>query len=319
MPIFTSAFGVPAHICPYDYRQVPGAEVRAAPVPWRRIVAVRDMEWAPSGIDVTVPSVARIYDYVLGGKDNFAVDREVADAILEQAPAAREAARANRRFLGRAVEFLADAGVRQFLDLGTGLPSRNNVHEVAQRVRSDARVVYVDNDPAVLAHARALLARDDSTAVVREDIRDPERILANPVVRGVLDFSRPVAVMFVAVLHFVTDDEDPWGIVSTLTERLVPGSYLALSHGTFDGPPAEAVQVVQERYQKASAPGVFRGRDAIGRFFAGFDLVDPGLVGPTHWRADAEERERPGGEWILAGVGRKPYPAGWKEIDISTK
>jgi hypothetical protein len=262
-------------------------------------------ESAPAGIDATVPSVARMYDFLLGGKDNFAVDRALAEQVMQGVPEFRDIARANRRFLGRAVQFLAESGIRQFLDLGTGLPSQNNVHEVAQRVRPDAHVVYVDNDPIVSAHARALLATDNSTVVVQEDIRDPARVLAHPAVRQMIDFSQPVAVMFVAVLHFVTDDQDPGGIVSTLTEYLVPGSYLTVSHGTFDGHPADVVTGFQEKVQNTSAPGTFRGREAIARFFDGFDLVDPGLVTATDWRSDDQERARPGGDWVLAGVGRK--------------
>jgi hypothetical protein len=261
-----------------------------------------------AGIDVTVPSVARIYDYVLGGKDNFAVDRELAEQILRQAPEARAAAQANRRLLGRVVKFLAEAGIRQFLDLGTGLPSQNNVHEVAQRVRPDPRVVYVDNDPVVLNHAQAMLAKDESTVAIQEDLREPARVLAHPDVQRMFDFSQPVAVMFMSVLHFVTDDEDPWGIVSVVTENLVPGSYLALSHSSLDGLPAEVVANIQERYQNASAQAVFRDRAAVARFFDGFELVPPGLVSFTDWRPDDLEHERPGGDsdWVLAGVGRKP-------------
>jgi hypothetical protein len=269
-------------------------------------VAEETHQQSVAGIDATVPSVARIYDYALGGKDNFAVDRELADAIFQRDPDSRNGAQANRRFLGRAVEFLAGAGIRQFLDLGTGLPSQNNVHEVAQRVRPDARVVYVDNDPVVLAHARALLATDQSTAVIGEDMRQPERILAHPTVQQMIDFSQPVAVMFVATLHFVTDDQDPWGVVSAMTEPLVPGSYLALSHGDLNGPPADVVADIQERYKNSSAPAVYRSREAITRFFDGFELVDPGLVHLTDWRSDELERTRPGGELMLAGVGRKP-------------
>jgi S-adenosyl methyltransferase len=263
-------------------------------------------ERSAAGIDVTVPSVARVYDYLLGGKDNFAVDRELAGVILRGEPEVRELAWANRRFLGRAVEFLAGAGIRQFLDLGTGLPSQNNVHEVAQRVCPDAQVVYVDNDPVVLNHAEALLASDDSTVVIQEDMRAPERILAHPDVQRMLDFSQPVAVMFVSVLHFVTDEQDPWGIVSTMTDHLVPGSYLTLSHGNLDGPPADVIADIQERYKNASAPLAYRNRAAITRFFDGFELVDPGVVHLTEWRSDQLERARPCGEWGLAGVGRKP-------------
>jgi hypothetical protein len=263
-------------------------------------------ERSAAGIDVTIPNVARMYDYALGGKDSFAVDRELVDAVMRRDPEAREVARANRRFLGRAVEYLTGAGIRQFLDLGTGLPSQNNVHEVAQRVCPDARVVYVDNDPVVLNHAEALLARDESTVVICEDMRDPEGILAHPTVQRMIDFSQPVAVLFVAALHFVTDEQDPWDIVSTMTEALVPGSYLALSHITLDDRPAGLVAEVQERYKNASAPAVFRDRTAITRFFDGFELVAPGVVRTTEWRSGEAERARPGGDAVLAGVGRKP-------------
>jgi hypothetical protein len=258
-----------------------------------------------AGIDVKVPSPARIYDYLLGGKDNFAADRELAEVILRQAPVARAGALANRRFLGRAVEFLARAGIRQFLDLGTGLPSQNNVHEVAQRVCPDARVVYVDNDPVVLNHGEALLAGGESTVVICEDMREPERILAHPDVQRLIDFSEPVAVMFVSVLHFVTDEQDPWGIVSAMTEPLVPGSYLTLSHSTLDGRPAEFIAEFEKTY-RVSAPLVVRSREAVTRFFDGFELVDPGLVYTTEWRSDEVERARTGGEGMLGGVGRKP-------------
>ena len=256
-------------------------------------------------VDVTVPSPARIYDYFLGGKDNFAVDREMAEMILRQAPVARAGALANRRFLGRAVEFLAKAGIRQFLDLGAGLPSQNNVHEVAQRVCPDARVVYVDNDPVVLNHAEALLATDDSTVVIGEDMREPERILAHPDVQRLIDFSEPVAALFVSVLHFVTDEQDPWGIVSAMTEPLAPGSFLTLSHSTLDGRPAEVIAEFERNY-RASAPLVVRSRESVTRFFDGFELVDPGLAYTTEWRSDDQERARTGGEGMLAGVGRKP-------------
>jgi hypothetical protein len=169
----------------------------------------------------------------------------------------------------------------------------------------DVRVVYVDNDPVVLNHAEALLAKDESTVVIQEDMREPERILAHPDVQRLIDFSEPVAVMFVSVLHFVTDEQDPWGLVSTMTQPLVSGSYLALSHVTHDGPPADVVADIQARYKNASAPAVYRSREAITRFFDGLKLVDPGVVHPTEWRSDELERARLGGEWTLAGVGRK--------------
>jgi O-methyltransferase involved in polyketide biosynthesis len=261
---------------------------------------------AMAGMNTTIPSIARMYDYYLGGKDNFAVDRQRAEEVLRRVPDAGEGCRANRRFLGRAVRHVAQAGVRQFLDLGTGLPSQNNVHEIAQRVNSEARVVYVDNDPIVLVHARALLAADDSTAVIQEDMRDPAKILDHPDTQRLIDFSQPVAIMFVAMLHFLTDHEDPWAVVSAFAERMAPGSYLVLSHGTLENRAPEHVAAIQEEYQQATAPLVFRDRDAITRFYEGFELVDPGLVRLTDWRPDHQgERTRPGGQWMLAGVGRK--------------
>ncbi|MGH3390606.1 MAG: SAM-dependent methyltransferase [Actinomadura sp.] len=269
-------------------------------------MADEKQERSAAGIDVTVPNVARIYDYALGGKDNFAVDREMAETLPQGALDFRAVAWANRRFLGRAVTFLANAGIRQFLDLGSGLPSQNNVHEVAQRACPDTRVVYVDNDPVVLNHAEALLATDESTIVICEDIREPERILAHPDVQQMIDFSQPIAVMFVAVLPFITDEQDPWSIVSAMTQPLVTGSYLALTHLTLDDRPADLVADVQEKYKNASAPVAYRDRAAITRFFDGFELVDPGVAHPTEWRSDEVERARPGGEWLLAGVGRKP-------------
>jgi hypothetical protein len=267
---------------------------------------VASENWKAAGVDVTVPSVARVYDFFLGGKDNFAVDRELAEQILRQSPEVADAARTNRRFLGRAVEFLAEAGIRQFLDLGTGLPSQNNVHEVAHRAHSDARVVYVDNDPIVLAHARALLAAGGSTTVVQEDIRNPERILGHPAVREMIDFSEPVAVIFVSVLQFITDEQDPWGIVSALTDRLVPGSFLVVSHATLGDHSPEVAASLEEKYRnRTSVPVTFRDRGEVGRFFDGFDLLSPGLVPSADWRSDDAERGRPGGQWMLAGVGRK--------------
>ncbi|MGH3264356.1 MAG: SAM-dependent methyltransferase, partial [Trebonia sp.] len=189
-------------------------------------------EGGPRGIDISMPHPARMYDYYLGGKDNFAIDRETAEAALKSWPTGPIAARENRGFLARAVRYLAgDVGIRQFLDIGTGLPSASNTHEVAQEVAPDSRVVYADNDPLVLAHARALLTSTPAgrTAYIEADLREPEKILANPAVRETLDFGRPVALMLVAILHFFTDEEDPGGIVTTLLAALPPGSYLVAS------------------------------------------------------------------------------------------
>ncbi|WP_328710496.1 SAM-dependent methyltransferase [Microbispora hainanensis] len=236
-----------------------------------------------AGIDVRTPNVARMYDYYLGGKDNFAADREAAERVIAAAPVTREIARANRAFLGRAVWFLAgEAGISQFLDVGAGLPTRENVHQVAQDTNPAARVVYVDNDPVVLSHARALLATNTQTRVVLGDVRKPGDILTDPDVRDLLDLSQPVAVLLVAVLHFVPDHEDPYGAVRALVDAMAPGSFLVVSHVEYR---PELVGAVKP-YQRANAPAVGRSLDDIGRFFDGLELVSPGLVNVREWRPD---------------------------------
>jgi hypothetical protein len=263
------------------------------------------VEQAPRGIDVTRPNVARMYDYCLGGKDNFAADRKAIEKVMEVAPGLPAGARANRRFLGRAVRFAASQGIRQFLDLGTGLPSQGNVHEVARQVLPDARVVYVDNDPVVAVHARALLGGDERSAVVLGDLRYPETVLEDKAVGRLLDFSEPVAVLFVATLHFVADGEDPEGIVRAFTERMADGSYLILTHVTYDGQCPEQVAAAKDVYDSATAPWVFRGREEVLRLFDGFTLVEPGLVRLSQWRPDDREAGATGGDWAFAGVGLK--------------
>ena len=214
-------------------------------------------------IDTTKPQAARMYDYYLGGKDNFAADRETAQALMKIVPTIRAAARENRAFLGRAVRYLvAEAGIRQFLDIGTGLPSANNVHEVAQRVAPSCRIVYVDNDPLVLAHARALLtsSSEGKTAYIEADLRDPEKILQHPLTRQTLDFTKPVALMLVAVLHFVRDADRPRQIVETLLGALPSGSYLVASHATPEHDPAGGAAAAQ-LYNKQGVPFQFRLAD----------------------------------------------------------
>lgn len=264
-------------------------------------------ERVPTGIDVTIPNVARMYDYTLGGKDNFAADREASDRLIAAIPDGVEALRANRRFLGRAVRFVASQGIRQFIDLGSGLPNMGNVHEVAQEVHPDARVVYVDIDPVVLAHSRALLTHaGDTTAVIQADLRKPDTVLADPEVSRLIDFSQPVGVLFVAVLHFVQDAEDPLGIVRAFAERMAPGSHLVISHSTSDDRPPEQVAEIEDTYAKANVPMVIRDYSQILPFFDGFELVDPGLVKLNKWRADDLESRAKGGAWVYGAVGRKP-------------
>jgi O-methyltransferase involved in polyketide biosynthesis len=276
------------------------------------------------------PHPARIYDHWLGGKDGFAADREVAEKVAEMAPWVISGARGNRAFLGRAVRHLTRAGVRQFLDIGSGLPSSGNVHEIAQAVDPGCRVVYVDNDPIVLVHARALLASNQRTIAVAGDARDPAAIFADPAVRAHLDWSQPVAVLFVAIFHFIVGDE-PTRIVADVRDRLVPGSYLVVSHtgdlpDTAAGPDrAAGTQAAATLYESLAAPFVLRTPEQVSALFDGFDLVEPGVV-PAHlWRPD---RGRPGPAIpVLAGVGRladsSPGPdlapgrdPGWDDVPV---
>ena len=252
------------------------------------------------GIDASRPHPARIYDYYLGGKDNYPADRELADQILAIAPESREMARVNRAFLRRAVRFLAgEVGIRQFLDIGTGLPTQGNVHEVAQDVAPDAKVVYVDFDPIVLTHGRALLA-GDNIAIVRGDLRNPEGIVAHPEVRELLDFDQPIALLLVAILHLVKDEEDPLGIIARLREAMAPGSHVAISHATADFDPERAVEALKV-YRGML---VVRSRPQVEALFAGFELLDPGVVELPRWRPDAETRVPVHPVPIYGGVGR---------------
>jgi SAM-dependent methyltransferase len=259
-------------------------------------------------IDTTKAHSARVYDYYLGGKDHYAVDRETAEKAMQSWRAVRTAVRENRAFLGRAVRYLvSEAGISQFLDIGTGLPSANNVHEVAQAVAPDSRVVYVDNDPIVLAHARALLASTPQgrTAYIDADLRDPERILASAAVQETLDLSRPVALMLVAILHFVVDADDPARIVSALLDALPTGSYLVASHVTPEHDPAGVGGLVRA-YRNSGIPAQVR---PVAEFtelaFAGLEMIDPGVVLVSDWRAPAGPRPLPEEVNWYGGIGRK--------------
>jgi hypothetical protein len=260
----------------------------------------------PVPFDTSVAHVARVYNYWLGGKDNFAADRAAGEQAIKAFPEIGLSARSNRAFLARAVRFLAaESGIRQFLDIGTGIPSANNTHEVAQSVAPTARIVYVDNDPIVLTHARALLTSDPAGATdyIDADLRDPQGILAHA--GRVLDFSRPVAVMLLAVLQHLDGEDDPYRITETLLEALVPGSYLALSHPASDIN-AEAMARMAESLNRMMAEKVtFRDQSAVARFFDGLDLVEPGVVQASKWRpANESEAASPAALW--AGVARKP-------------
>ncbi len=268
------------------------------------------MAQLPPEIDTSRPHSARMYDYFIGGKNHFAADRKTAREVLRHSPYVPTAARENRAFLGRAVRYLAaEAGVTQFLDIGTGLPTTNNVHEVAQRIAPSSRVVYVDNDPLVLAHARALLtsAREGRTAYIQADFRDPGAILSDPATRDVLDFSKPVALMLVAILHFAPDEYRPAELIATLLDALPSGSYLVASHLTteFDQDATSSGQQVMR-----SAGIAMQKRDS-GEFaklaFSGLELVPPGVVLVSEWRPDGTgPAPAPHEVNCHGGVGRKP-------------
>lgn len=256
-------------------------------------------------LDTSRPHVARMYDYYLGGKDNFAVDREAVAAVEAAMPEVRQLARENRAFLRRAVRFMTANGIRQFVDIGAGLPTVGNTHEVAQAAAPGARVAYVDNDPIVLAHGRALLATDDLTTVVTADLRDPENIFANADIRQLIDFTQPVGVLIIAMTHFLRDDERQ-PIMQVLRDQIAPGSFLAATHVTVDNHPREAAEGVEAAYRRTPTPIFFRTQAEIAPFFDGFDLVEPGLVTIDMWRPDdADPSPSPTG-WLYGGVGRKP-------------
>nr|WSY49106.1 SAM-dependent methyltransferase [Streptomyces sp. NBC_00886] len=261
----------------------------------------------PQGIDPGKASVARMYDAMLGGEHNFAIDREALAAFTAIDPQVRTLARANRDFLGRAVRFLVESGVRQFIDLGSGIPTQGNVHEVAQAVSPGARVVYVDNDPVAVAHSTSLLADNPDADIVDADIRRPADVLSSPQVRKLIDFEQPVAVLMITILHFVTPAEDPAGIVATFRDALPDGSWLALSHATNQDRPDTAAAVGKLYRSKATSPVTARSRDEILGLFDGFELVTPGLTYVPLWRPDPEDEipENPSEYWVYAGVGRK--------------
>ncbi|WP_225447992.1 SAM-dependent methyltransferase [Streptacidiphilus sp. P02-A3a] len=246
--------------------------------------------WTPPLIDTSVPHSARMYDYFLGGKDNFAVDRAAGDRVIQYLPSVRSTVQANRRFLGRAVRFAAQQGIRQFLDIGTGIPTVHNTHQAAQAVNPDAHVVYVDNDPIVLVHARALLrgTTQGRTAYVEADFRDPQTILDSPQAKELLDFTQPIALMVVSLLHFFPDSEGPDEILNGLKAVLPPGSALILSHATADFTPPDVAEAVIKTYTSSGMNLTSRNHAEILRFFDGLELVSPGLVPVHEWNPEEE-------------------------------
>jgi hypothetical protein len=265
-------------------------------------------DWVPPEVDTRRANPARVYDYWLGGTHNFLVDQDLGRAIAGIEPSTPALARENRAFLGRAVRFLAAQGIRQFLDIGSGIPTEGNVHEIAQQAAPGSRVVYADVDPVAVAHSRAILAGNANATVIDADLRQPGKIIAHDRVRSLIDFGQPVGLLLSAVLHFITDDEDPWQIVAALRDALAPGSYVMLGQATYEGK-ADLAQAAQQVYNRSSSTGLhFRSRDEIRRFFDGLELVYPGLVFIPQWRPDSPG-DVPGDLTqfgTLGGVGHKP-------------
>ena len=254
-----------------------------------------------------MPNAARIYDWLLGGKDNYDADRQAGRRLERAVPGIRQAARDNRAYLGRAVHYLASQGITQFIDVGSGLPVSGPVHEVARKVNPAARVAYVDHDPVVVAHARALLADAPGLIAVEADLRQPGALLADPTIDEAIDFAQPVAVLLIAVLHFIEDAQDAHGIVRSVTGALAPGSYLAITHGTADDLDPGTALAAKAAYEGASVPGVPRSRAEVERFFDGLDLIPPGIADVRTWGAD---RARPSGPVLFwAGLGQVPRPS----------
>lgn len=266
---------------------------------------VQRPEWAPGEIDLDRPSAARVYDYFLGGSHNVAADRELARQAIATWPELPQIMHANRAFLRRAVRYCVEQGVRQFLDIGSGIPTVGNVHEVAQQAAPESKVVYVDMDPVAVAHSRAILAGNPRAAVVQADLRTPDRVLGDPDVRALLDFDQPVAVLLVALLHFVPEADDPVALVARLTETLAQGSFLVISHATGDGQPERAAEI-EALYRRTTTPITMRSRDEVAALFGRAELVEPGLVFLPEWRPDSPEDvdDHPERFAGLAGVAR---------------
>jgi len=267
---------------------------------------------APAGVDPARPSSARVYDYLLGGEHNFESDQAAGQMLKSRAPELVDSAWANRGFHQRAAKWIAEQGVRQFIDIGSGLPTVGNTHEVVRRVAPDARVVYVDNDPMVLTYGKELLAGDRGAAVVLADARDPDAVLGNADLRALIDFTEPAGLLITAVLHFISDESDPNGLVSRYMASLAPGSYLALSHMTADQKPQQAVQTLVEVGLRAAGGGYLRSKDEVRKLFEGLTLVppypdaEPDVTWVGLWNCeDPALADSEGSRWLYCGVARK--------------
>jgi hypothetical protein len=267
-----------------------------------------DSTWVPADVPLDTPNAARMYDYYLGGSHNFAIDRDTAEQAISIYPEFPLIMRANRAFLRRAVTFLTQQGIDQFLDIGSGIPTVGSVHEIVQRVNPAARVVYVDVDPIAVAHSEAIVKGNPSVSVVEADARDPEQLLVQPAVRRLINFDRPVGVLLVFVLHFMGDDAMAAHIVDALRGAMAPDSYLVLSHGTAEGLPPEQLDPLIRLYQRSTSPWSSRSRQQVEQLFCGLEIVDPGVVFTPLWRPESPHDlyfDHPERAFSYAGVGRK--------------
>jgi hypothetical protein len=268
------------------------------------VVSMELPDWVPAGIDVQRPNAARVYDYLLGGGANFEVDRVFAHKLLEHAPEAASVLRQNRAFLARAVRFCVEQGVRQFLDLGSGIPTVGNVHEIAHRLAPECRVVYVDKEPIAMAHCELMLEHNDNADAVLQDLLDVDAVLGSEPVRRLIDFTQPMAVILAAVLHFVPDEADPYDAVARYVGSMASGSFLVLSHGARTG--QQRYQTLRRMYDQSSTPAAVRTREQIQAFMTGTEIVEPGVVWTPRWRPETTTGDHPEAEVIYAVVGQKP-------------
>jgi SAM-dependent methyltransferase len=264
-------------------------------------------QWAPDDIDVSRPNAARIYDYFLGGSHNFTIDRQLGDQVRGVMPDVPTQAMANRQFMRRAVTYCVQTGIRQFLDIGSGIPTSGNVHEVTGRLAPDSRVVYVDMDPVAVAHSLAILEGNDRATAIHEDLRRPDQILDHPDLRAMIDLSQPVAVVLVAVLHAVPEEDQPAKVLARLREAMAPGSHLVIAHGTDEGDP-ERAHHLQAMSARTNTPLCLRSRDGVAALFDGFKIVEPGVVWVSQWRPDPQDPADPQPELSnnYGAVGRRP-------------
>jgi len=262
--------------------------------------------WVTDEIDLSRPSASRVYDFYLGGFHNFNSDREMAEQAIKDWPDLPLIMRSNRAFLRRAVGYLVRSGVRQFLDIGSGIPTVGNVHEVAQELAPDAKIVYVDLDPVAVAHSRAILADNPNATILSGDFRKPDDIMAELAESHLLDVDQPIALLLVALLHFVGDQDEPAGKIATFRDTLAPGSYLAISHATHELHPPEVTAFHRNLYRQTATPMTMRGRAQVEELFAGFELVEPGVTLSEQWHPDSAAVDHPERFPIWAGIGRKP-------------